>query len=231
MLELHELSFGYPGASTPVLDRVSLEVPGGCAVGLQAPSGSGKTTLLRIAASLLAPDRGDVAIAGDVVSGFRYAVPVSIRRKVGMIFQSPRTSSNPRLSLRHIIAEPLSFRDGLRRPRPVVYAGKVAELADLVQLTDDLLDRFPHQVSDGQLQRACLARALALDPQVLLCDEPTAMLDAPTTAVIMRVVGDRVRQGSAALVASHNQPLLDATCAVTYRLAALSTPPDRAAVR
>lgn len=231
MLELRELTFGYPGETTPVLDRVSLEVPGGCAVGLKAPSGSGKTTLLRIAAGLLAPAQGEVLIGGEVVSGFRYSVPVPIRRKVAMIFQSPRTSSNPRLSLRHIIAEPLSFHDGLRRPRPAAYAEQIIELADLVQITDDLLDRFPHQVSDGQLQRACLARALALDPRVLLCDEPTAMLDAPTTAVIMRVIGHRVRQGSAALVASHNQPLLDATCAVTYPLAALCAPAESAAIR
>lgn len=230
MLSLRELTFGYPGVAAPVLDGVSLEVPAGNAVGLQAPSGSGKTTLLRIAACLLAPDHGDVVIAGDVVPGFRYAVPVQIRRRVGMVFQSPRTSSNPRLSLRHIIAEPLSFRDGLRTPRPAAYAEQIDGLAELVQLTDDLLDRLPHQVSDGQLQRACLARALALDPRVLLCDEPTAMLDAPTTAVIMRVIGDRVRQGSAALVASHNQPLLDATCAVTYPLASLCARADSAAM-
>lgn len=201
---------------------VGLQVDPGTTVGLEAPSGSGKSTLLRVAALLAPPDSGTVSIDGDAVSGTRFAVGAPIRRRIGVVFQSPRTSTDLRLTLRHIIAEPLSFRDGLRRPRPAAHPDRIAELVDLVQLSEDLLDRLPHQVSDGQLQRACLARALALDPALLLCNEPTAMLDAPTTAVIMRVIRSRVESGTAALIASHQHALLAATCSVIHPLGTLS---------
>ncbi|MEU6646663.1 ATP-binding cassette domain-containing protein [Saccharomonospora sp. NPDC046836] len=223
MLSLQEVTYRYPGTDATVLNEVSLDVAAGTAVGLVAPSGSGKTTLLRIAALLLPPASGTVTIDGKPISGTRFAVPPHVRRKIGIVVQSPRTSTNPRLTLRHIIAEPLSFRDGHRTPRPSAYPAQIKELTELVQLTDDLLDRLPHQVSDGQLQRACLARALAIDPSILLCDEPTAMLDAPTTAVIMRVITDRVAHGAAALIASHDRALLDAACATVTALPALLT--------
>lgn len=225
-LELRDLRFRYPGTDIDVLDGVHLAVPAGRVVGLQAPSGTGKSTLLRLCATLLPPDSGDVLIDAEPVTATGYATPVAVRRKIGMIFQSPRTSTDTRLTLRKIIAAPLSFRDGLRRPHPDRYTARLAELGDLVQLTEDLLDRLPHQVSDGQLQRACLARALALDPVLLLCDEPTAMLDAPTTAVIMRVVADRVSQGASAVIASHDADLLDVTCSTVHPLESLSA--DRA---
>lgn len=220
MLSLRDVTYTYPGVSAPVLDGVSLDVPAGQVLGLVAPSGSGKTTLLRVAALLLAPRSGSVRVEDREITGTRFAVPVAVRRRIGIVVQSPRASSDPRLTLRQLVAAPLSFRAGRRTPRPAEHAARVAELADLVQLSPDLLDRLPHQVSDGQLQRACLARALALDPDVLLCDEPTAMLDAPTTAVVMRVVTQRAASGAAVLVASHDRALLDATCTEVRRLGA-----------
>jgi peptide/nickel transport system ATP-binding protein len=221
MLGLRSVSAGYAGDGRPVLDGVSLDVPGGAATGLLAPSGSGKTTLLRVAALLLAPWSGTVVVDGTEIRGTRFAVPPAIRRSIGYVVQSPRSSTNPRLTLRRIIAEPISFAAGLRTPKAEAHAERVAELADLVQLSPDLLDRLPHQVSDGQLQRACLARALAGEPRVLLCDEPTAMLDAPTTAVMMRVIERHVEGGAAALIASHDRALLEATCPVRHTLADL----------
>ncbi|MBB5790135.1 ABC transporter ATP-binding protein [Jiangella mangrovi] len=222
MLSLRNVSASYPGAGRPVLDGVTLDVPGGVAVGLLSPSGSGKTTLLRVAALLLAPSSGTVVIDGTELRGTRFAVPAAVRRSIGYVVQSPRSSANPRLTLRRIIAEPLSFAAGLRTPKAEAHAEQIAELADLVQLSPDLLDRLPHQVSDGQLQRACLARALAGSPRVLLCDEPTAMLDAPTTAVVMRVIARHVETGAAALIASHDRALLEATCPVRHTLGELS---------
>ncbi|MCL3818678.1 ABC transporter ATP-binding protein [Aeromicrobium wangtongii] len=214
MLRLDAVSHRYPGSDVDALEELSLEVPGGTAMGLFAPSGSGKTTLMRIASLSLRPTAGAVTVAGHPVSAVRYAVPRSIRRTMGTVGQSPRAATSPRLSLRRIIAEPLSFADGRRTPHASAYTERISELADLVQLSPDLLDRLPHQVSDGQLQRACLARALALDPKVLLCDEPTAMLDASTTAVIMRVIAGRAEQGAAVLVASHDHAVLGASCHV-----------------
>ena len=223
MLTLSDLTMRYPGESRPVLGGLNLTAHTRMATGVQAPSGSGKSTLLKAAALLLAPERGNVMIDGSAVTGTGYAVPREVRRKVGIVFQSPRSSTDGRLTLRQIISAPLSHDHGRLRPKPNDDAERVAHLTGRVQLTDDLLDRFPHQVSDGQLQRACLARALALDPKVLICDEPTAMLDAPTTAVIMRLLRTHADAGAAVLIASHDLPLLDATCDRSFSLAALQS--------
>lgn len=223
MLRLEHLTVRYPGEPPPVLTDVSLAVPAGSMVGVHAPSGTGKTTLLRTAALLLAPERGTVTLDGTTVRGTAYRVPRSVRRRVGMVFQSSRASTDGRLTLRRIIAAPLSHDRGRWRPTLEGQIGRrVTELADRVQLSEDLLDRLPHQVSDGQLQRACLARALALDPAVLICDEPTAMLDAPSTAVIMGLLRQQADTGAAVLLASHDRPLLELTCEQTRPLAQLS---------
>lgn len=222
MLDVDNVTVRYPGEPRPVLDGVTVRVAAGSRVGLHAPSGSGKSTLLKTAALLLAPETGSVTINGAAASGSGYRVPRRIRRQIGIVFQSPRASTDPRLTLRQIIAAPLAHDAGRMRPSASEHAHSIDALAERVQLSDDLLDRLPHQVSDGQLQRACLARALALEPRVLICDEPTAMLDAPTTAVIMRVLGDHASCGSAVLLASHDRALLDATCDITAALDDLS---------
>lgn len=224
-LQLRDVTFTYPGSDRPVLAGACLDLPGGVVTGLVAPSGQGKSTLLKVAALALAPDRGTVLVDDVPVAGAGFAVRAAVRRGIGLVLQSPRNATSPRLSLRRIIAEPLSASAGRLTPRPAEHADRVRELADLVQLTDDLLDRLPHQVSDGQLQRACLARALALEPAVLLCDEPSAMLDAPTTAVVMRVVSDRAAAGAAVLVASHQRRLLDAVGATVRDLDRLNAVP------
>lgn len=211
-LRLDGITFAYRREGPQILTDLTLDVPGGHCLGLTAPSGSGKSTLLRLAALLLTPSAGSVTVCGERVTAAGYRVDPRLRRRQGLVLQSPRSATNPRLTLRHLIAEPLSAAAGRRRIHPNQHRVRVAELAERVQLTDDLLDRLPHQVSDGQLQRACLARALALGPRVLLCDEPTAMLDAPTTAVIMHILAEEARTGSAVLVASHDEPLLSAVC-------------------
>lgn len=221
MLSLENLTVRYPGEPTPVLSGVNLQVHAGSTIGVHAPSGTGKTTLLKTAALLLPAEHGTIRIAGSTVRGTRYQVARAIRRQVGIVFQSPRASTDSRLTLRRIIAAPLSHDRGLLRPRPAEHAARIAELAERVQLSDDLLDRLPHQVSDGQLQRACLARALALDPRLLICDEPTAMLDAPTTAVVMQLLQKHADSGAAVLIASHHRALLDVTCDATYAVGEL----------
>lgn len=219
MLRLHQVTVRYPGEEQPVLSNLSLSVPAGSCVGVHAPSGTGKTTLLRAAALLLPAEHGSIRVDGVTPQATGYRVPRTVRRRIGIVFQSPRASTDGRLTLRRIIAEPLAHDRGLLRPRAIErvagLAEQVEELADRVQLSADLLDRLPHQVSDGQLQRACLARALALDPRVLLCDEPTAMLDAPTTAVIMGLLRGHAESGAAVLMASHDHALLDLACQTT----------------
>ncbi|WP_305093087.1 ABC transporter ATP-binding protein [Prescottella sp. R16] len=189
----------------PVLDGVDLEIPGGRTIGLTGPSGVGKTTLARVCALLHRPWSGRVCIDGVDVTGRAEASPET-RRAVAMLFQSPRQSTSPRLTLERIITEPLLLSRVPRADRSPL----VRDAAARVGLTGDLLSRRPHQVSDGQLQRACLARALVQRPRYLICDEMTAMLDPATTAALVAVLREETRAGLGVLAVSHDHTLLHA---------------------
>ncbi|MEU2529818.1 MULTISPECIES: ABC transporter ATP-binding protein [Streptomyces] len=207
MLELHAITAGYD-RKAPVVRNVTLSVAPGEGVGLLGPSGCGKSTLARVAALLHRPDAGTLLLDGDPVRRWRHRAPCAQRTAIGVVFQQPRLSADPRLRLTDLIAEPLRAtgrRDEVRE--------RVAELAPSVGLTPDLLDRRPHEVSDGQLQRACLARALLLRPRWLICDEMTAMLDASTTAALVAAVEEyRSATGAGLLAVGHDQVLLGRWC-------------------
>ncbi|RKT55365.1 ABC-type dipeptide/oligopeptide/nickel transport system ATPase subunit [Saccharothrix australiensis] len=206
----------------PVLTDVSLTVEAGRTVGLVGPSGSGKSTLARVLALLHKPQAGRVVLDGVPVTGHRHRAPRRQRTRIGVLFQQPRLSVDQRMTLRTAIAEPLRA-NGL----PV---SRVDGLAELVMLTPDLLARRPHEVSDGQLQRACLARALALRPAYLVCDEMTTMLDASTTAALVGVIRDYQREtGAGVLAISHDTVLLDHWADRVVRLGEVSAAasPDR----
>ncbi|MEU9944699.1 ABC transporter ATP-binding protein [Streptomyces lavendulae] len=202
MLELQGITAGYD-PRRPVVRDAHLALRPGEALGLLGPSGCGKSTLARVAALLHRPDRGTVVLGGRTVTGFRHRAPRSLRTEVGVVFQQPRLSADPRLRLRDLIAEPLRATGRRRGAQEAV-----AEPAERVGLGPDLLARRPHEVSDGQLQRACLARALVLRPRWLVCDEMTAMLDASTTAALVAVVEEYRRETGAGLLAVGHDPVL-----------------------
>ncbi|MFE2281484.1 ABC transporter ATP-binding protein [Streptomyces sp. NPDC059454] len=207
MLELRAITAGYDRRAPAVRDA-TLTVAPGESVGLLGPSGCGKSTLARVAALLHRPDAGTLLLDGTPVRHWRHRAPRELRTAVGVVFQQPRLSADPRLRLTDLIAEPL--RATGRRPS---VPDRVAELAETVGLTPDLLTRRPHEVSDGQLQRACLARALVLRPRWLICDEMTAMLDASTTAALVGVVEDyRTSTGAGLLAVGHDRTLLNRWC-------------------
>ncbi|WP_346764823.1 ATP-binding cassette domain-containing protein [Rhodococcus sp. HNM0569] len=199
-LSLADVSFAY---AAPVLTGFSLEVHPGETVGLTGPSGVGKTTAARIAALLLAPDSGTVSVDGVVATGVRERLPRALRGRVALLQQSSRLAVSPRMTLRRAIAEPLDIRRAAHRDKVV------DELAERVGITPDLLNRRPHEVSDGQLQRCTLARALAQQPSYLVCDEPTASLDPVTTAATVAVLRAEAERGVGVLVVSHDRELLD----------------------
>ncbi|MET9675365.1 ATP-binding cassette domain-containing protein [Streptomyces sp. NPDC006482] len=207
MLELDSITAGYERRA-PVFRGASLTVAPGESVGLLGPSGCGKSTLARVAALLHRPDAGRLVLDGAEVRAWRHRAPRELRTAVGVVFQQPRTAADPRLTLAEIIAEPLRATG-----RRTEAESRVAALVPAVGLTPDLLTRRPHEVSDGQLQRACLARALTLRPRWLICDEMTAMLDASTTAALVAAVESyRAETGAGLLAVGHDRVLLNRWC-------------------
>ncbi|MCG5212539.1 ATP-binding cassette domain-containing protein [Streptosporangium soli] len=185
------------------LDDASLTIEPGVVTGLAGPSGCGKSTLARVLALMLRPRSGTLTVDGDPVLRWRQRAPRELRTRVALIYQQPRLAVDPRLTLADVIREPLTANG---RPDD----GRVAELAGEAGLTGDLLTRRPHEVSDGQLQRACVARALTLEPRYLICDEMTTMLDASTQAHLVRLVNAyRERTGAGVLAISHDTILLN----------------------
>jgi sulfate/thiosulfate transport system ATP-binding protein len=156
--------------ATVVCDDLSLDIPAGQLVALLGPSGSGKTTLLRIIAGLEVPDSGTVLFHGEDASGSDVR-----ERGVGFVFQHYALFGH--MTIFENVAFGLRVRPKAVRPDETRIRAKVAELLALVQL-DRLADRYPHQLSGGQRQRIALARALAVEPKVLLLDEPFGALDA-----------------------------------------------------
>ncbi|MFE1942047.1 ABC transporter ATP-binding protein [Streptomyces massasporeus] len=207
MLELRSITAGYT-RNAPVVRDVSLTVAAGESVGLLGPSGCGKSTLARVAALLHRPDSGTLLLDGEPVRHWRHRAPRALRTAFGVVFQQARLSADPRLPLADLIAEPLRATGRGREADD-----RTAELALTVGLTPDLLTRRPHEVSDGQLQRACLARALVLRPRLLVCDEMTAMLDASTAAALVAAVESyRASTGAALLAVGHDRTLLERWC-------------------
>ncbi|MEF2526836.1 MULTISPECIES: ABC transporter ATP-binding protein [Streptomyces] len=220
MLELRDITAGYE-RGRPVVEGARLTLRPGESLGLLGPSGCGKSTLARVAALLHRPDRGTVGIDGHTATGFRHRAPRSLRTAVGVVFQQPRLAADPRMRLRDLVAEPLRATG-----RRAEAADAVAGLAERVGLGADLLDRRPHEVSDGQLQRACLARALVLRPRWLVCDEMTAMLDASTTAALVAVVEEyRADTGAGLLAVGHDPVLLQRWCDRTAHWKEIAGPP------
>ncbi len=205
-------SFRSGGGRVVALERVSLRVGGGSRVGLVGPSGAGKSTLAQVMALLLAPDSGSVTVDGDRAGAWGVRCRRELRHRVQLVFQAPRVSVDPRLRVGAAILEPLAAS----RMLPAGSAERIAlldEWAERVGLTPDLLERFPHEVSEGQLQRACLARALVLRPRYLICDELSSMLDVSTQAALLEVIAaiqDERELG--VLLITHDRVLADAWC-------------------
>lgn len=208
LLEARDLhvSFALRKRRLQALAGVSLGVRRGETVGLVGESGSGKSTLAMTLMRAVTPDRGRLFFDGSEYGGLEGKALKPIRRRLQMVFQDPYSSLNPRLRVRDIVAEPLrAHKWGTGRE----IADRVAELIRLTGLPADSARRLPAQFSGGQRQRIALARALALEPDMLIADEPVSALDVSIQAQIINLMADlQTRLGIAYLVIAHDLALV-----------------------
>jgi len=194
------------GRQLHALRGVDLALRRGETTALVGESGSGKSTLARVLLCLEPPDRGEVLLDGLRVSGRASWQLGALRRRVQMVFQDPFDSLNPRMRVGRILAEPLAVHGLLpRRERPA----RVAELLRRVGLDPDAAERYPHEFSGGQRQRISLARALAVDPELILADEPVSALDVSVQAQVINLMLDlQDERGLGYLLVAHDLALV-----------------------
>ncbi|WP_084099486.1 ABC transporter ATP-binding protein [Demequina sp. NBRC 110051] len=212
VVEANDLRIVYPGRLRQpdfvAVDGVSFAIRPGEVLGLVGESGSGKTTIGRAMAGLTPVSGGSLSVLGVEMLGAKERIIRPIRSRVGFVFQDPATSFNPLLTIAQCIAEPLVVHR--RFGSPAAARGRVDELLEAVQLPRAYGDRFPHELSGGQRQRASLARALALEPELLIADEPTSALDVSVQARVLDLFDELHRElGFAALFISHDLAVVD----------------------
>jgi oligopeptide/dipeptide ABC transporter ATP-binding protein len=191
--------FGRGRALVKALDSVSFSVRKGEIFGIVGESGSGKTTAGRLIVGLEKPDGGILNVDGSNIGKLRGAAWKSFRQRVQIIFQDPYQSLNPYFSVKDTVLEPLVINRRLHRAARLEKTVQTIELAGLTP-AHDFLQRYPHQLSGGQRQRVAIARAMVLDPEILVVDEPTSMLDATLSIQIYRLLSDIQKKSDMTLI-------------------------------
>ncbi len=186
------------------VDGVSFEIEKGKTLALVGESGCGKSTVAKLLVGLYAPTRGGFQFDGqDAHAAFKTPAGLNLRRRIQMIFQDPYASLNPRWIVQDIIGEPLTEHGLVTDPQELKL--RVGDLLKSVGLSPLDMPKYPHQFSGGQRQRISIARALATQPEFLVCDEPTSALDVSVQAQVLNIMKDLQRKlGLTYLFISHN---------------------------
>jgi oligopeptide/dipeptide ABC transporter ATP-binding protein len=189
LVEVHDLVKHFPVKNSDevlrAVDGVSFEIRRGETLGLVGESGCGKSTVGRCMLRLHEPTSGEVLFEGENIVGLASGRMQALRREMQIIFQDPYASLNPRLSVRSIVAEPLKIH---KIGNKAEQNARVADLLEKVGLDPKYADRYPHEFSGGQRQRIGIARALALNPKLIICDEPVSALDVSVQAQVVNLL-------------------------------------------
>ena len=180
--------FKTPSGLLHAVDDVSFSIEKGHTLGVVGESGCGKTTLGRTVLRLVEPTDGEIYFDGEKITDFNKAKMKQLRKKMQLIFQDPYASLNPRLSVSEIIREPMEVGKMFKTKAEV--HRRVKELMDVVGLAPRLINAYPHELDGGRRQRIGIARALATDPEFIVCDEPVSALDVSIQAQILNLMMD-----------------------------------------
>ncbi len=210
LLAAEGVSVRYAGLARPALDNVSLQVHAGVPLGVVGESGSGKSTLIRTLLGLERPAAGRVVYRGQDVAAMRGTALRPFRRKVQMVFQDPYNSLNPRMTVGQTLGEVLTVHRLAGRGS---VARVVGDLLGQVGLDPSLAVRYPHELSGGQRQRIGIARAISLEPEVLLADEPVSALDVSVQAQVLGLL-DRLgrEKGITLVLIAHDLAVVGSVC-------------------
>jgi ABC-type glutathione transport system ATPase component len=218
LLEARELSKSYrrgggvfssraEGPRSTAVDGVSLRVAEGETFAVVGESGCGKTTLARMLLRLIKPDSGQIKLAGRDLLALRGAQLRAARRQMQMVFRDPFASLDPRMRVGEIVAEPLAIHE--RRFSKASRSERVAAMLERVGLSQDALQRYPHEFSGGQRQRIGIARALILHPKLVVADEPVSALDVSVGAQVLLLLQELQREfGLTYIFISHSLPVV-----------------------
>lgn len=213
LIDVHDLNKHYASGLfqkqlTRAVDGISFYIEQGETLGLMGESGCGKTTVGRLLLRLIQPTSGSIFFDGVDITNLDRREMRKIRPRMQMIFQDPESSLNPRMRIGESIAEP--FRLGLQgRVSRSEIRERVLELVDVVGLNPEHINRFPYQLSGGQNQRVVLARILAVNPEFIVADEPTAALDVSVQAQILRLMMELKRKYKMTMLfISHDQDVI-----------------------
>ncbi len=184
VLEIEDVTASYTGVDN-VLEDIDLKLHRGRTVALVGESGSGKSTLARVITGLLPPIQGRVVFKGEVLPPVLKSRRREDLRRLQMIYQMPDTALNPRQKIRKIIGRPLKFYFNYDRKQQ---QARILELLEQIELPADYIDRYPTELSGGEKQRICIARALAAEPDLIICDEVTSALDQLVAEGILKLL-------------------------------------------
>jgi oligopeptide/dipeptide ABC transporter ATP-binding protein len=194
--------FGRPTSFVMAVDGVSFHVDAGETLALVGESGCGKSTVSRLVLRLIEPDAGQVRFEGRDLLALDANALRTFRRQAQIIFQDPYASLNPRMTVGQILGEPLALHDLVP---PASRRGRIDELLRLVGLDPRVARRYPHEFSGGQRQRVAIARALAVEPKLIICDEPVSALDVSIRSQILNLLRDlQDRLGLSYIFVSHD---------------------------
>lgn len=197
------------GLKFAALNNINLSIDEGSVLGIVGESGSGKSTIARLICSIYKPDSGEILYNVRNILDLKGNDFRNYRKNIQMVFQDPNNSLNPKLKIRSALSD--GIKEHITKNKGEI-DDRLESLMDMVGLSRDYLDRYPHEFSGGQRQRIAIARALSIEPSVIIADEPVSSLDVSVQAQILNLMKDLQEKGITLILISHSLAVVSSIC-------------------